>query len=122
VRKNILKTFKSLSAADMSLASVSSQPTNTENLDSGVAIVNWSGTDPVGVLTVQGRNIKQDANGLTDSGWADLDFDTINITGASGKHQLIFTSLPYTEIRFVYTRTSGSGAMDIFLTAKQVGG
>ena len=122
MRKNVLKTFKSLSAADMSLASVQSQPTNTENLDSGVAIVSWSGTAPVGVMTVQGRNIKQDANGLTNSDWVDLDFDTINISGASGKHQLIFTSLPFTEIRFVYTSTSGSGLLDVYFTAKQVGG
>lgn len=110
-----------LNAVDL-LSSQTSAATNTENVDKASIVLEWTGTAPVGEVTVEGRNFQNSANGPIASPWVTLDFDTITISGASGSHQLLFVELPFTEIRLQYARTSGSGSLTAVLTAKQVGG
>ena len=121
MRKNVLKPYKLFNAADMSTTQTS-PATNTENLDKASIIVRWSGTSPVGVITVEGKNKVQTANGMVDSDWVVLDFEPINVTGNSGNHTILFIELPFTELRLVYTATSGTGAITAVITAKQIGG
>lgn len=102
-------------------SSATSAATNTEQLDKASIVVEWTGTAPVGVLTVEGRSFQNSTNGPIASSWVTLDFDTIDITGASGSHQLLFNELPFSEIRLVYTRTSGTGSLTAILTAKTTG-
>jgi len=110
----------------ISLASTSTSPsTKTINLDRASVSVSWSGSDAVGELKFQARKIKESTpDSLADHPWTDLDFGaTINITGASGSHEVIFDALDFTDLRAVYEPTSGStGTLTAVLSAKQIGG
>lgn len=113
-RKSVLKSYKIFDAQSLA-ATVSSNPTSCINLDKASIHVVWTGTAPVGVLTVQARNGELDA-------WYDLDFGAvISVSGASGEHQIVFNEMPFTDIRLVYTRTSGTGSLTATISAKVVG-
>lgn len=113
-RKNVLPSYKMASAADMS-ADITTSATSVLNLDKASIHIAWSGTAPVGIVIVQARNGENDP-------WYALDMGgTIAISGASGSHQLVFNELPFTDIRLMYDRTSGSGALNATLTMKVVG-
>lgn len=96
--------------------SQTSAATNVQNLDSASIFVEWSGaSSPVGTVTVQARN------GAAGT-WYTLDFGaSIDVSGASGNHQLVFNEMPFTDIRLVYTRSSGSGPLTATISAKTVG-
>lgn len=113
-RKNVVKSYKMIDQGDIS-GNVTSEVTNVTNLDKASIRVDWSGTSPVGTLEVQARNGEKESFFAIDMG------STINITGNSGDHQLIFNELPFTDIRLVYTSTSGTGNIDAVITAKVVG-
>lgn len=114
-RKNVVASYKMFDA--VSLASTqTSQPTSVLQQDKATIHLHWTGTSPVGVVSVQARNGAQDS-------WYDLQFDnSIAISGNTGDHQIIFLEMPFTDIRLVYTRTSGVGALTATITLKQVGG
>ena len=113
-RKNVLPAFLMFDAADLS-DNATSHVVNVQNMDKASIHLSWAGSSPVGTVAVQARN------GSTD-GWYNLDMGgTISISGA-GDHQLIFNELPFTDIRLIYSRSSGSGSMDASITLKQVGG
>jgi hypothetical protein len=115
MRKNVVRGFKMFDAANIS-ATVTSAEVNVINLDKASIYVDWTGTSPAGVLSVEAKNSE---NGT----WFELDFGTpIPVSGSPGEHVLIFNELPHNTIRLVYTRTSGTGAMNAVLVAKQVGG
>lgn len=96
-------------------SSITSSTVNVINLDKASIHLEWTGSSPVGTITVQARNGEHDA-------WYALDLgSTISISGASGDHQLVFNELPFTDIRLLYTRTSGSGSLDAVVTMKVVG-
>lgn len=113
-RKNVVKSFKMLDEADLS-GSLESAIVNVINLDKASIHLNWTGTSPVGVITVEARNGEK-------SSFYELDMGgVINITGNSGDHQLNFLELPFTDIKVVYTSTSGTGTIDATISAKVVG-
>lgn len=113
-RKNVVKSYNIFDEVSIAATQISAS-TNVINLDNASVHVKWTGSSPVGVLTVQARNGENDA-------WYDLDMGgTISISGNSGDHQLVFNSLPFTDLRLIYTRTSGSGNLTAALTMKTVG-
>jgi hypothetical protein len=113
-RKNVVKSYKMIDAGDLS-GNITSSTTNVINLDKASVHLNWSGTSPVGVITVEARNGEGDS-------WYELDMgSTMNISGNSGNHQLLFLELPVTDIRIVYTFSSGVGTLDATFTSKVVG-
>lgn len=115
MRKNVVRGYKMMDAADIS-ASVNSSEVNVINLDKASVLVSWSGTSPVGVLKVEAKNADNGA-------WFELDMGgPISVSGNSGNHILLFNELPHNAIRLVYTSTSGTGNLDAVLVAKQVGG
>lgn len=115
MRKNVVRGYKMFDATSIS-STVTSSEVNVINLDKASIYINWAGTAPAGVLTVEARNDEKDT-------WFTLDFGSpIPISGASGDHVLVFNELPHNTIRLVYTRTSGSGNITATLVAKQVGG
>lgn len=115
MRKNVVRGYKMFDAVSVA-ASATSNEVNVINLDKASIFVDWAGTAPVGVLTVQAKNAQ-------NGDWFDLDMGgVINISGASGSHILVFNELPHDAIRLVYTATSGTGTIDAVLAAKQVGG
>ncbi len=125
-RKNIQESYDMFAGSsgqpnltDMS-TNQTSYVTSIKNQDKASIIVNWSGTAPVGVLTVEARNKKENVG--PDSGWITLDFGSpINITGNTGSHTLIFNELQFTELRLQYTASSGSGTIGAFISSKTSG-
>ena len=114
-RKNVVKSFKMLDAVDIS-SSQTSDATNVINLDTASIHVVWSaGSSPVGTITVEARNGENDS-------WYELDFgSTISVSGASGDHQIMLNEMPFTDIRILYTATSGSATLTATLTMKTMG-
>jgi len=114
-RKNVLKSFKMIDAGDLS-GNITSDITSVINLDKASIVLAWSGTAPSGTIEIQARNGENEAFRALDVG------ATITVSGNSGDHRIILTETPFTDIRLVYTATSGSGSLDAVITAKQVGG
>jgi hypothetical protein len=70
----------------------------------------WSGTAPSGTLKIQAS-----PDGINN--WADVGVST-SVSGATGSW---FTNQQwqfYPYVRFVYTRVSGTGSMDLWFTGK----
>lgn len=112
-RKSVVKSFKMIDQGDIS-GNVTSAITNVINLDIASIAISWSGTSPIGSITVQARNGEQEA-------FRDIDIGTINVSGNTGNHDLIFTELPFTDLQVTYTATSGTGTLDAVLTSKVTG-
>lgn len=112
-RKSLIEAYKIVSAGSMA-GNITSTETICKQVDNVGLLVEWSGTSPVGTITVEV------ANG--DSGWSALDFGTpISITGNSGNLNININQIPFEKIRTVYTRSSGTGTLNITLAAKVVG-
>lgn len=102
-------------------ASFTSNLSSVKNLDYASIHIDWTGTAPVGVITVEARN-GDDLNNSARDDWYELDMGApVTISGSSGDHQLVFVYLPFTDIRLVYTRTSGTGTINAFITSKTEG-
>ncbi len=114
-RKLVVKSFPMIDSVSMG-ASIESSVVNVQNLDQGSVFVEWSGgSTPVGTLTVEARNGE-------NATWYELDFNSVmSVSGNSGSHQIVFNSMPFTDIKLKYTRSSGSGTLDAVITAKSVG-
>lgn len=118
-RKNVIQTFKMLDAADISTNQLSVD-TSSINLDSGSIVVEWTGTTPVGVITIEATN--DDPKDPLGATYRDLDFGSaINVSGNSGSHEIILNQLPFRAFRFRYTASSGTGSLTATLTAKTLG-
>lgn len=114
-RKNVIKGFKPMDAADIS-GNVESTVVNLINMDKAAFHVTWTGTSPVGTLAVKAKNGEDDS-------FYDLDsLDAISITGNSGEHVIMLLEISFTEVKLVYTSSSGTGSMTVNMTAKQIGG
>lgn len=96
-------------------SNITSEVVSTKNLDKASIHVSWTGSSPVGTLTVQARNGENDSYRTLDFGSA------ISVSGNSGEHELIFTELPFSDIKMTYTRTSGTGTMSAYIHSKVVG-
>ena len=131
-RKNILKQFKIVDAGDMSQASITSAVTCIQFLDNVGIQLNFSGA-PVGDFEIQvSADYEQNPNGsvINAGNWAPLalsylsggsfvdSFDIPTSVGSPIYLDLNQLSAPF--IRIVYTKTSGSGSLDAFITAKMV--
>jgi hypothetical protein len=101
--------------ADMS-GDFTSNTTNVLYLDYASIHLQWSGSGLTGEVFVDARNQE-------DADWYALDFGaTIDITTDSGSHQIILSEMPFTEIRFRFVASAGTGTMtDGRLTAKVKG-
>lgn len=113
-RKHTVKSFKMLDSADIS-GNQTSTTTNVLQSDIASIALEWTGTSPVGTLTVEARNGEK-ANFL------ELDFgSTISISGNTGDHIINLLEMPFTDIRLQYTAGSGTGNMTATLTMKSIG-
>lgn len=107
-----------MNQADIS-ANATSAVTNTSNFDKASIYLAWSGTAPVGTITVEATNDDPSSQNPT---WKTLDFGaSIDISGDTGSHDLVFNELPFNAIRVQYTSTSGVGTIDATIHAKVVG-
>ena len=116
-----IANFKALDSVDIS-STKTSEKSNVSGMDEGVFLVNWSGTTPIGVLTVEASNSSVNDFRAGNEVWSELDFGVaINVTGNTGNHELNFTSLPFKWIRIIYTTTSGIGTMSAHFNATSLG-
>lgn len=127
-RKNHLSSFKSVSAGDMSQATVTSMVTNIESLDNiGIQVNVLTGTAN-GTFDVQISADHREANGVvTVAGtWnklgapytATLASGVFSDSTASCYFDLNQLSSQY--VRLLYTKTSGTGTFDAIIVAKMV--
>lgn len=113
-RKSIIKSYKVIDAGDMSATSITGTVTACTGIDNIGMLAEWSGTSPVGVITVEVQN--------GTSGWSALDFgNPIAISGNTGNLNININQIPFENIRVVYTKSSGIGALTVTLAAKVVG-
>src|SRR5574343_69406 len=124
-RKNVLEHELRDSAkvsADLSLsASFISEITNVKYLDNIGLQVSWAGTSPVGQLYVDisSDNVNIDTEIVN---WTELDFGSpATVSGNTGSGLININQVPFTWMRVRYTRSSGTGTMNINISAKMVG-
>lgn len=116
-RKNTLINYLMFGSAgcDMSVSSTTSSSTSVQNTDNIGIILSWTGTSPVGTVTISGSN--------DNSTFVDLDFgSTISISGNTGSDLLNINQFPCAYIRIKYTKGSGTGTLTASMTTKQIGG
>lgn len=123
-RKNNLRKFKNISSGDMSAASITSLVTNIQWLDNVGIQLNWTGTSPVGTVSVEvSADYEQDDQGnVTNAGnWVAITLSpTPSVSGNSGSIYLDLNQLSAPWIRTKYTKVSGIGTLNSFITGKQV--
>lgn len=110
-----------ITAGDMSLATLTSVATNIQYLDTVAYQWNFTGT-PTGAFTVQvSLDYSQDQFGnITNAG----NWNTITLTGspaaagAAGTQAANLQTLGFPWIRTVYTKTSGTGSLNTFISGK----
>lgn len=92
--------------------------------------VSWSGTAPVGTLSMQISNdYSLDSTGAVQNtgNWSALSFynrgtaaqvTTIAVSGATGADNLVTGLCGAYAIRLIYTRTSGTGTLQAYVCGK----
>lgn len=122
-RKNTLRKFQTITAGDMSAASITSAVTNIETHDNIAIQLNFTGT-PVGTFAVEvSVDYERDSHGnVIDSGtWVPITLSPAPAAaGADGSILIDLNQLASPWIRVVYTKTSGTGSLDAFISAKML--
>ena len=119
--KNFLPVIQIITAGDMS-ADITGPATNISYLDNVAIQLNFTGT-PTGTFSIQGSLDHKEYNGqIVNAGnFVPLTFSsTLAASGAAGQILLDLNQLSFPYIRIVYTRTSGSGSLDAYISAKAV--
>lgn len=110
-----------MSAVDISIAGAqNSIPTILQSLSRCAYSFFWTGTAPVGTITIQVSNdYSLNANGsVANAGnWATVGGVSGSVSGASGVGGIDIITGFY-AIRAVYTRTSGTGSLTAYINAK----
>lgn len=106
--------FKVIEAGDMS-SNIIGDKTTVKHLDNiGVHLI-FTGV-PVGTFNIQGSNDTADVKS-----WVPLDFGTpITAAGAADGHLATIPLFPFMFIRTIYTATSGTGSLDVFISTKEL--
>ena len=118
--KNALTPFHVINAQSMG-ASITGSPTNIQYLDNCSIQLNFTGT-PTGSFSIQG-SLDHAANALTGveqtaGNW--IEFTGASATGAANNILIDLNQLSFPWIRIVYTRVSGTGTLDAYISAKAV--
>jgi len=119
----IWKNFELMAAGDISQATVTSNPVLVDQLDIGFAFACVTAGGGTGTLKVQACNDHgaytgtdpATATGLTN--WVDVTSATLTVTG-DGVWMLNLSNQNYRWARVVYTRTAGSGTLNIRVNGK----
>lgn len=118
-RKNNILKFQNITNGDMSQATITSAITDIQFLDNIGIQLNFTGS-PVGIAAIQvSADHAQDMFGnVTMAGsWATITSSSM-VGGSPIYFDLNQLSAPY--LRIVYTKTSGTGTLNGFITAKML--
>ncbi len=122
-RKNTLYPYKAISAGDMSQASITSSITDILFLDNIGLQMNWTGT-PTGTFSVQVSNDyvpgPQGQPALKAGNWNAYTLSPAlgAPSGSAGTTAGSLTGCPFRYVKLVYTKTSGTGSLDFFISGK----
>lgn len=116
-----------LNAGDMS-GNLTSQPTILQSLSCGSYSVTWTGTSPVGTLSLQvSDDYKLNPDGTVENAgtWntaplssGGTTMSTIPITGNTGNGFIDILGTGSYAIRLIYTAGSGTGSLTIVVNGK----
>lgn len=113
--KNIIKPFHLMTDGNMS-GNLTSDLVDVSYTDNIGFQLNFTGT-PTGDFSVEG-SIDYDDH-LQTGNWSELTFSTTpQALGAADTHLLNLNQVPYKKLRVKYTRTSGSGTLNIYVMSK----
>lgn len=119
-RKNVLAPYHALTDGDMSQAVLHSAVTDAGWQDNIGIQVKWASSDAVGVITVE-ASVNYDPRLLTGE-FVALTFDPVLDQPASnnGNYLINLNQLPYKYYRVSYTKTSGTGTLNVWFTSKEI--
>jgi hypothetical protein len=117
----LAKPYSVVTNASMA-STITSTPTIIDQLSMISYEVSWSGTAPVGTISVQASNsYSQNIDGSVKNAgnWNTLTLSqTPVITGNTGSGFIDIDQMAGYAIRLVYTPTSGTGVMNVIVAAK----
>jgi hypothetical protein len=121
--KRKLSPYQIITSGDMSQASITSTPTNIQYLDNVGIQLTWTGA-PVGTFSIQiSSDYQRDAQGnVTNAGnWVTLPLSpAITASGSADTAYIDMTQLSAPWVRVLYTKTSGTGTLQGYVTGKTV--
>lgn len=123
-QKQRIRSYKISSAVSLA-TSVTSSPTNIEGVDNVGYQINFTGT-PTGTFTVEVSADYQPGTSpheepINAGNWIALPISpAVTASGAAGSAYIDLNQLSAPWIRIVYTRTSGTGSLDVYVTAKGI--
>lgn len=107
--KNIIKPYHLMTDGDMSgnLTSDAVDVTYTDNVGFQLS---FTGT-PTGTFSCEGT--------IDETNWSALSFSsTPQAVGSADTHLLNINQIPYKKLRVKYTRTSGTGTLNVYVMSK----
>lgn len=117
----IFTPFSVITNATMA-ASITSAVTIIQNLSMISYDISWTGSTPVGVMSVQVSNTySQNGDGTVRNAgnWTTLTLsDAPSVSGNTGNGGIDVDATGFYAIRLKYTRTSGTGTMNATINAK----
>jgi hypothetical protein len=119
MRKNVIERKPVITNGDMS-GNITSDAVDLMFLDNVDLIHSWTGTSPVGELVIEVTNNDiNNQNALVE--WVQLNFgNTITISANDGEDLIVIRGVPGRFLRAKYLRTSGSGTLQLTLSARQL--
>lgn len=120
--KNFLSPVKVIDAGDMSQATITSSVTDIRYLDNVSIQCIFTGT-PTGSFALEGSLDYLRVNAqVTNSGtWTPITLSsTPAASGSAGNILLDLNQLSFPYIRIVYTKSSGTGVLNVYISGKAV--
>lgn len=108
--RRYINPFAAISDGDMS-GNITGTEISLRDVDDISAVYYWTGSSPLGEVKVYVQN------GL--SPWTPLGVDPVAaVSGSTGDNNIMITNVSFEKIRFDYVRTSGTGSLNVIMTAK----
>lgn len=118
----IFAPYQVIVNGDMSQATITSKVTVIQNLSMLSYDISWSGTTPVGTLSVQVSNTySQAADGTVSNpgNWQSLTLSvTPSVSGNTGNGFIDVDATGAYAMRLVYTKGSGTGSLNATINGK----
>lgn len=110
-------------------ANITSSPTIVQDMYAMSYALKWTGTTPIGTVSIQGSNdfaLYPGGGGIANAGtWNTLTVNyngvpvtTIPVTGNTGNGIIDIVATGVYAIRLIYTATSGTGSLTVVMNAK----
>lgn len=125
--KNVLRQYRALTNASMA-TDLASPTTDISWLDN-VSVHIKIGAGATGEFFIQGSNVYDDTTrGPTTSDWVTIgpwldaagDVITLTTSGSAGSYLCNGAMFAFQFLRVIYTRTSGSGTVNVWICGKEV--